>query len=186
MQSVTAEKFEGLWLPRKPLATDVLAEGVHHRHRAVALEMRYIEANPPGLSNLLVIDIDHPDALMRALWNRQGWWPNFVVENPANGHAHAAWALAEPVTRTEYARRKPLALAAAVVEGLRRSVDGDQGYSGLITKNPTHSSWEGTWWSDDLYELNGLADRLHEMGALPPEGWRRSKRRNIAGLGRNC
>ncbi|UQA32335.1 replication initiation protein [Streptomyces sp. HNA39] len=36
--------------------------------------------------------------------------PNAVVENPVNGHAHAVWALEEAVTRTEYARRKPLAL----------------------------------------------------------------------------
>ncbi|MGO1264189.1 MAG: replication initiation protein, partial [Brevibacterium aurantiacum] len=42
------------------------------------------------------------------MWNRKAWQPNAIVENPANGHAHAVWALAEPVTRTEYARRKPL------------------------------------------------------------------------------
>ncbi|MGW8701857.1 replication initiation protein, partial [Streptomyces eurythermus] len=39
---------------------------------------------------------------------------NPVVENPVNGHAHAVWALAEAVTRTEYTQRKPLAYAAAV------------------------------------------------------------------------
>ncbi|WP_338132518.1 replication initiation protein [Brevibacterium aurantiacum] len=61
------------------------------------MELRYIEANPQSLSNLLVIDIDHPDALMRAMWNRKAWQPNAIVENPANGHAHAVWALAEPV-----------------------------------------------------------------------------------------
>lgn len=77
---------------------------------------------------------------MRALWDRKDWLPNAVVENPANGHAHAVWALSEPVTRTEYAARKPLAYAAAVTEGLRRSVDGDAAYSGLITKNPEHGS----------------------------------------------
>lgn len=70
---------------------------------------RTIETNPRALSNLLVVDIDHEDAALRTLWNRQAWWPNAVVENPANGHTHAVWALKEPITRTEYARRKPLA-----------------------------------------------------------------------------
>lgn len=70
------------------------------------------------------------------MWNRAQWRPNAVVENPANGHAHTVWALAEPFTRTEYAHRAPLAYAAAVTEGLRRSVDGDAAYSGLMTKNP--------------------------------------------------
>lgn len=57
------------------------------------------------VSNLLVVDIDHDDALLRTMWDRDGWRPNAVVENPANGHAHAVWALAAPFARTEYARR---------------------------------------------------------------------------------
>ncbi|WP_246014319.1 replication initiation protein [Corynebacterium endometrii] len=48
------------------------------------------------MSNLLVVDIDHDDALLRTMWDRDGWRPNAVVENPANGHAHAVWALAAP------------------------------------------------------------------------------------------
>lgn len=70
-----------------------------------ALGKRYIEANPDAVSNLLVVDIDHDDALLRTMWDRDGWRPNAVVENPANGHAHAVWALAAPFARTEYARR---------------------------------------------------------------------------------
>src|SRR5699024_9152378 len=83
-----------------------------------AIGKRYIEANPDALSNLLVVDVDHDDALLRSLWQRHDWLPNAVVENPLNGHAHAVWALSEPFTRTEYAKRKPLAYAAAVTEGL--------------------------------------------------------------------
>ena len=111
-------------MPLWPLASDDLKAGIYRTARATARGRRYIEANPQSLSNLLVVDVDHEDALMRSLWNRRGWLPNAVVENPANGHAHAVWGLAEPVTRTEYAHRKPLAFAAAVTEGLRRSVDG--------------------------------------------------------------
>ena len=146
----TAERtrqWDQMWLPLWPLASDNLLTGVYRQARGDAMRRRYIEANPQALSNLLVVDIDHEDAAMRTLWHRQAWWPNAVVENPSNGHAHAVWALSEPITRTEYGRRKPLAYAAAITEGLRRSVDGDAGYSGLMTKNPSHDDWDALWLS---------------------------------------
>lgn len=138
------------------------------------------------ISNLLVVDIDHQDALLRALWEREGWRPNAVVENPDNGHAHAVWALETPFARTEYARRKPLSYATAVVEGLRRSVDGDKGYSGLITKNPEHIAWDSHWVNDQLYSLDELAFWLSETGFLPPKSWKQTRRKKPVGLGRNC
>ncbi len=182
----TAEQWDQLWLPLFPYASDDLWEGIYRMGRKDALQRKYIEANPQAVSNLLVVDIDHPDALLRAVSHRQGWLPNAVVENQANGHAHAVWALSEAVTRTEYARRKPLAYAAAVVEGLRRSVDGDKGYSGLITKNPRHDAWTASWLTDHLYTLPELDEHLAEDGSMPPRSWQRTKRANPVGLGRNC
>lgn len=181
------QRWDQMWLPLWPLASDDLHAGVYRRSRGGAMGRRYIETNPRALSNLLVVDIDHEDAALRTLWNRQAWWPNAVVENPANGHAHAVWALSEPITRTEYARRKPLAFAAAVTEGLRRSVDGDAGYSGLLTLNPAHDDWDALWCTNDrLYDLDELAEHLTDGGYMPPASWKRTKRRNQVGLGRNC
>ena len=180
-------EFEQLWLPLWPLASDDLLEGVYRMSRTAALGRRYIEANPQAVSNLLVVDIDHPDAALRAL-SAQGShpMPNAVVSTRANGHAHAVWALAEPVTRTEYARRKPLAYAAAVSEGLRRAVEGDLSYSGLLTKNPTHEHWDTEWIHSDLRSLDQLAAALGTN--MPPPRWRQTKRHrdNPVGLGRNC
>lgn len=182
----TTTRWEQLWLPLWPLASDNLREGIYRGSRQNALQRRYIEANPQAVSNLLVVDIDHEDALVRSIWDRDGWRPNAVVENPANGHAHAVWALKEPITRTEYARRKPLAFAAAVTEGLRRSVDGDKSYSGLMTKNPEHDHWNASWWSNELYTLPQLDEHLTSHGLMPPPSWRRTRRKNPVGLGRNC
>lgn len=182
----THQQWEQLWLPLWPYATDSLHEGIYRTNRTEALGKRYIEANPQAVSNLLVIDIDHDDALMRAIWNRQGWLPNVVVENTSNGHAHAVWALRTPVTRTEYARRKPLAFATAVTEGLRRSVDGDKGYSGLMTKNPEHDHWFAKWFTEHQYSLDELSHHLTEANFMPPASWKRTRRRDPAGLGRNC
>ena len=189
MQTMTAEQatqWEQLWLPLWPLASDDLREGIYRVSREAALGMRYIEANPHALSNLLVVDIDHEDAALRSMWGRQRWLPNAVVENPLNGHAHAVWALREPVTRTEYAHRRPLAYAAAVTEGLRRSVDGDAAYSGLITKNPEHASWDAHWLTDHLYSLDELTYHLTDAGHMPAPGWARTRRKKPIGLGRNC
>ena len=179
--------WEQLWLPLWPLASDDFLSGVYRMSRGAALGLRHIEANPEALSNLLVVDVDHPDAALRAL-SAIGHHPqpNVIVENPHNGHAHAVWALAEPVTRTEYAHRKPLAFATAVTEGLRRAVDGDQAYSGLMTKNPTHAAWETHWLHQDLRSLSDLERELGDL--MPPPRWRQTKTRrlNPAGLGRNC
>ncbi|MFF9922798.1 replication initiation protein [Streptomyces globisporus] len=115
-------QWDELWLPLRPYATNQLREGIRRERRPVAMTRRYVEANPSALSNLLVVDVDHSDAVLRAVSSVGSHpLPNAVVENPVNGHAHAVWALEEAVTRTEYARRKPLAYAAAVTEGLGRN-----------------------------------------------------------------
>lgn len=176
-----------MWLPVWPLAADDYTAGIYRMARGPALERRYVEANPHAISNLLVVDVDHPDSALRALSAAGSHpMPTAVVENPSNGHAHVVWALAEPVTRTEYAHRKPIAYAAAVTEGLRRAVDGDKGYNGLLTKNPTHEGWSTHWIGPHLRSLDELAHGLGDF--MPPHGWRRTKSRrdNPVGLGRNC
>ena len=187
MSTELREQWEQLYLPLRPLCTNDFIEGVYRQPRAKALEgYRYIEANPKTVSDLLVVDIDDANARAMALWEHEGMLPNVIVENPRNGHAHAVWALAAPFSRTEYARRKPLALAAAVTEGLRRTCDGDKGYSGLMTKNPRHEAWNSELVTDHLYGLDELREALEESGDMPPASWKRTKRRNVVGLGRNC
>ncbi|MFI5808948.1 replication initiation protein [Streptomyces sp. NPDC051561] len=181
-----AVQWDELWLPLRPYATNRLTEGIRRERRPVAMTRRYVEANPSALSNLLVVDVDHADAVLRAVSSVDSHpLPNAVVENPVNGHAHAVWALEEAVTRTEYARRKPLADAAAVTEGLRRALDGDAAYSGLMTKNPLHMDWSTEWLHGDLHTLGGLEEVLGDR--MPPARWRETKRfrTNVTGLGRN-
>lgn len=184
--TTTGHEFEQLWLPTFALATDHFAAGVYRMPRPDALERRYVQANPRALVNLLVVDVDHADAVLRAVSAVGSHpMPTAVVENPANGHAHALWALAEPITTTEYAHRKPVVYAAAITEGLRRALDGDKGYSGLITKNPQHDHWRTEWFTTTPRTLADLAAGLGDN--MPPRDWRRTQpREDTAGLGRNC
>ena len=186
MDEPPTDLWDRIWLPRRPLATDDPTTGLTRTSRTQALNRRLIETNPTALTSLLAVDVDHPDALIRALWDRADWLPTVITENPGNGHAHAIWALTAPVATTEYAHRRPLALAAAVTEGLRRSVDGDPAFGGLITKNPLNGNWSTHWVTSHTYGLNELAGHLDDADLMPPASWRRARRRNPIGLGRNC
>ena len=186
MDEPPADLWDRIWLPRRPLATDDPTTGLTRTSRTQALDRRLIETNPAALTSLLAVDVDHPDALIRALWDRADWLPTVVTENPTSGHAHAIWALTAPVATTEYAHRRPLALAAAVTEGLRRSVDGDPAFGGLITKNPLNGNWSTHWVTSHTYGLRELAGHLDDADLMPPASWRRARRKNPVGLGRNC
>lgn len=185
--TTTGQKFEQLWLPTFALATDNFAAGAYRMPRPDALARRYVQANPRALVNLIVVDVDHTDAALRAVSAVGSHpMPTAVVENPTNGHAHVLWALAEPITTTEYAHRKPVAYAAAVTEGLRRVLDGDKAYCGLLTKNPAHPHWRTEWFTTEPRTLDDLAAGLGDR--MPPRGWRKATgyREEVAGLGRNC
>ncbi|MDK1521191.1 replication initiation protein, partial [Klebsiella pneumoniae] len=77
-------------------------------------------------------------------------------------------------------KMKPLRYAAAVENALRKKLEADAGYSGLICKNPNHSHWRIAVWQPELYTLDWLADFLDLNAANDKE--------IVAdyGLGRNC
>ncbi|MFP8298787.1 replication initiation protein, partial [Klebsiella pneumoniae] len=77
-------------------------------------------------------------------------------------------------------KMKPLRYAAAVENALRKKLEADAGYSGLICKNPNHGHWKIAVWQPELYTLDWLADSLDLSAANDKE--------IVAdyGLGRNC
>lgn len=180
---MTPDTWEQNWLPQVPFATDDLLDGIWRVERNRALGMKYIQANGSRLANTLTVDIDHSDAELRAM--SCSAQPNIIATNPQNGHAHAMWMIQEPVTTTDMGSYRALKYLTSVTEGLRRAVDGDVGFAGLMTRNPTHSAWQTVWFNPDLWELRGLEMKLG--GCMPPKGWRRrSDSPDISGLGRNC
>lgn len=168
--------------PRRAFCTDFPREGQYQRSRAEALQHRHIQPNTAGLIRWLTFDIDRPDAAF--CWqDSNAAPPTLIMTNPANGHAHYAYALAAPVPRTEVSRIKPLQYLAAIEEGTRRRLGADPGYSGGLIKTPGHSAWR----TSSCAGLYGLSD-LAEWCDLPaPSEMRRiAANEDYAGLGRNC
>ena len=181
-----ARTFEGWWLPERPLCCDDDYTRLRRRSRADALRCKQIEANPAAMVNLIVVDVDDEYGRAVALWEHDGMLPNLIMESPSTGHVHAGWVLTYPVCRTDMARLKPLKLLHATTEGLRRSCDGDEGYSGLLMHNPEHPAWESDIIARDTYDLPRLVAALEAHGDMPEPSWRRTRRARTLGLGRNC
>jgi len=168
--------------PRRPFCTDYPRDGQYMRAQSVALQHRHIQPNTPGKVAWLCFDIDRPDASER--WDdANAAAPTLLMRNPANGHAHYAYALQVPVSRTELSRIRPLQYLAAIQEGTRRKLGADPGYSGGLIKTPGHPAWH-TESHAGVYGLGELSEWCHLPS--PTEMRRMAANADYAGLGRNC
>ena len=167
-------------LPSKPYCADDLASGLMIRPSATAARKKYIQANPPWLRSWLIFDIDRPGAAVAwddALLPEPFW----TSQNPENGHAHLCYGLDAPVLLGHHDRQRPMRYLAAVEQAMRVKLEADPGYSGLITKNPTHKAWRTFW-----HPVGGLycLDDLSEWLELPKFINKRDKPESV-GIGRN-
>mgnify|MGYP003632828661 CR=1 FL=1 len=171
-------------LSSRPLCSNNPArDGLYRLPLADALERLLIQPNTVRRYVCLAFDVDREQAAID--WSdRNAPAPNLSVMNPANGHAHLIYLLAAPVPVSDISRIKPVLFMAAVQEGLRRTLEADRGYAGLVVKNPMHKHWITKTWQERPYLLEDLAGCID----LPtPADMRRcSKAPNYAGLGRNC
>jgi hypothetical protein len=171
-------------LPARPYCSNSLVrEGLYRLPLAEALSRLLIQPNTAKLHVALCFDVDRPTAAID--WQDRGLpVPNLSVKNPKNGHAHLIYLLEVPVPVSELARIKPIKFMAAIQEGMRRKLDADRGYAGLVVKNPRHANWTTVEWTDQPYDLAYLAEYVDLPS--PAEMKRRAKCKNYAGLGRNC
>lgn len=167
-------------LPRKPYHTDALGEGLRIRDVQRAIAARYIQPNGPTHRYWLVYDVDRSGAAMD--WDDRGAPPpTITAQNPENGHAHLIYGLEVAVRTAPDGKPGPLRYAAAVDCAIRAVLDADEGYAGLICKNPLHPFWRVTEWEPRLYELGDL-DSWLDLSTFSD----RRKRLPDYGLGRNC
>lgn len=166
-------------LPHKPYFSDDLHFGVRIAGKERAILAKYIQFNQPHAMFWLGFDVDRLGAAID--WSdRNAPAPTLSITNPENGHAHLLYALKTSIRTAPDGKMKPLKYAAAVENALRKKLDADVGYSGLICKNPNHGHWKIAVWQPELYTLDWLADSLDLNAANDKE--------IVAdyGLGRNC
>jgi len=144
--------------PRRPYCTDAFEDGVRIRSLKQALTKCYIQANPPHMRVWSMYDIDRPGGGMA--WEDENLPPpSWATINKTNGHAHLVYGLRAPVlTVSMEARQAPLRYLNAVESAFRAKLRGDDGYSGLITKNPSHPLWHTLRGPELAYELGDLAE----------------------------
>lgn len=167
--------------PRRPYCTDDLTRGLVIRSLQQAISKAYVQVNPPKLRVWALFDVDRPDAV--ASWDDAGLpAPSWVTQNRENGHAHLAYGLSAPVLVDGLeARQAPMRYLCAVESLMRAKLRADEGFGGLITKNPAHPLWRTLRGPTQGYELSELAEYLPGLEKHVP---RRGRVENV-GLGRN-
>ena len=166
-------------LPRKPYCADDLAYGLKIRTIEHAITHRYIQPDHPNSKLWLKFDIDRATAPDEITDDLNLPCPTIFIQNRQNSHAHALYALENPVHLNPNSSTAALRYAAAVDVSLSLALGADPNYVGLITKNPLHESWR-TYGLAGSYSLSELSDYLD----LAQFNDRRKKLPEI-GLGRN-
>lgn len=165
-------------LPKKPYCSDDLGRGVIIRPKRTAIQKPYIQHNPPCLVSSLVFDIDRSDAYFS--WSDANLpVPTWIAKNRLNGHAHIGYMLLAPVCTSHRAKQNVIQYLAKIEQAYSLALGADRGYTGLITKNPCHGTWENHTFGVQPYELNYLADFV-ELQEL------KNDLKEVSGLGRNC
>ena len=165
-------------LAHKPYCADDLLYGLKIRPKKTAINMQYIQGNQPCMFHYFFFDIDRSDAVMA--WHDENLpMPYWTAQTQKNGHAHICYKLEIPLCTSEFGSQKAIAYASKVQAGLANKLGADVGYSHLITKNPFHKDWRVTFWTEQAYTLDYLADFVELPKKL-------SKEQEVLGLGRNC
>jgi hypothetical protein len=179
MEQLHLDLFEDTsrW-PRKPYCSDDKSAR-YIRSLSHAITRPYIQANPPHLRVWSIFDIDRPCGALA--WEAANLPPPaWVAVNRVNAHAHCVWGLTAPVlVDSDEMRQRPLRYLCAIESAFRTRLKADEGYSGLMTKNPSHPLWRVWRGPRESYDLGELAEYVDLPKHLP-----RRKPEEI-GLGRN-
>lgn len=165
-------------LPYRPYVSDDLENyGLRIVSRGQADLFKYIQHNPPAMMHWLVFDCDYPGALAKVAADGLPL-PNFVATNPANGHSHLFYGLADPICVSEAAHRKPVFLLRRIEFQMCEQLGADVNYQGFISKNLLNEHWHVQVVREQLWKLLDFQEFLTLPKRLP-------KRADNSGLGRN-
>jgi len=175
-RSQQLELFTSERLPLKPYCSDNKTAALI-RPLPLALKQPYMQVNVPSIKWWMVFDVDRPKAALA--WEDAGLPPPaWACTDPQTTRGHLAYALEVPVVTSQLARIKPLQYLRHVEYGIATALKADIGYTGLITKNPTHLKWK-TWIGPQVtYLLEEIGEYIDLPKKIP-------KKAAEYGVGRN-
>lgn len=145
-------------LPAKPYCSSDLSR-LSIRPADKAINYPYIQPNDPYNVRWLVFDVDlGEDSFFR--WENRVAPPNIIVKNPANANCHYLYLLKTPVWVKNTGRRAAENYLTSIKAAMTLKLGADNRYSGLICKNPLNDQWQTVETSQNLNELDYLADFL--------------------------
>jgi hypothetical protein len=167
----------------------------------------FIQINAPDWKNFIVVDVDRPDAYERLLYPGIPR-PDWIITNPANGHAQAGWVI-DTVYVGDKSTIGPALFYRAVATALTNAVGGDHHFTCHIVRNPfaeapagpvEFSTRKTPWrlgelkahlvnWKDPVLAALGYDDEQPVMwDPYPPQRVRHERIRTAGSptAGRNC
>lgn len=175
------------FLPNKPYCSMGNGYATVIRSKESALAYPQIQVNSPFSWKVFVFDVDHHNA--KFSWEDSGLpTPNFIVENPVNGHCHLYYVLKTGIATHNTARMNPIRYAKAIYYAMNKKLNGDFAFTGLLSHNPLHEQWHTMFLHTNTYSLDELAADLDLPTADELE--KRKKYQELLEygqlLGRNC
>ena len=164
--------------PRRPYCSDdKTASSI--RTLQHALKHPYIQANPPHMRIWSIYDVDRAGAALA--WDDANLPPPaWAAVDRQSTRGHLVWGLSVPVlVDSPDMRQRPMRYLCAIEAAFRVKLQADQGYSGLMTKNPAHELWRVLRGPRIAYELAELADWVDLPKFIP------KRKPEEVGLGRN-
>jgi hypothetical protein len=156
--------------PKRVLCgNDAIVNVLEDRSRALHGFTHYL-THTEKWNPVIALDLDDRDPLDLIMSGAQIPFPTWVVYNSLNGHAHAVYALADPVTLGPNGRPKPLRTLHLVHKALRMVLSGDTSHKNGITRTPWHSQHV-------FYPVLFKRWELKELAALMPSEIAEVKRR---------
>lgn len=166
-------------LPPRTHCVNRLGDRLHMRDREDAAGgYALIEPNSPLVWKWMLFDLDHADSYFQ-IEERGAPPPTFIALNRSNGHGHAGYRLAAPVTAFGKSSRDAMRFFEDVERGLCHKLGADRSYSGYLVKNPLSPRWETDWQSVAPYDLARLNDCLDKSDK------RRTPKAEESAIGRN-
>ena len=164
--------------PRRPYCSDdKTASSI--RTLQHALKHPYIQANPPHMRIWSIYDVDRAGAALA--WDDANLPPPaWAAVDRQSTRGHLVWGLSVPVlVDSPDMRQRPMRYLCAIEAAFRVKLQADQGYSGLMTKNPAFELWRVLRGPRIAYELAELADWVDLPKFIP------KRKPEEVGLGRN-